>query len=117
MKSFLEYAHIFLFILDLFTSPCPLVITIFSIFNLILVVDAFGAAAKWLPREFPKSEKEKGETAALVRRTSAAAIVTPNYQLFQMLETKRKVKAGVNVAIAVNRLSSHASSLSNSKKD
>lgn len=88
---------------------------IFSIFNLVLVVDAFGAAAKWLPRKFPKSKEEKKETAELVRRTSAIAIVTP--QLLRMLEPERKFKAAVNSVIAANRLSSHASSPSNDKKD
>lgn len=100
-----------------FFYSATVMITIFSIFNLVLVVDAVGAAAKWLPRRFPKSKQEKDETAALVRRTSATGMVTPAIQMLRAMETKRKFKAGVKTVIAVNRLSSHASSFSNDKKD
>ena len=90
-------------------------ITIFSIFNIVLVIDAVGAAAKWLPKSFPKSKEEKKETAKLVRRTSGAGIVTPALPYLKALEAKRKVKSGVHVVIAMNRLSSHASSSSSGK--
>jgi hypothetical protein len=93
------------------------VVTIFSIFNLVLIVDGLGAAAKWLPRKFPKSKEEKGETAALVRRTSATGIVAPALQMLRAYEAKRKFRAGVKLVIATNRLSSHASSISNNKKE
>ena len=91
-------------------------ITIFSVFNVILVVDALGAAAKWLPRKFPKSEEDKAETASLVRRTSGVAIASPTFQMLRMLESKRKVKASVHVAMAVNLMRRDAGNLLIAKK-
>ncbi|KAK1736962.1 hypothetical protein QTG54_012407 [Skeletonema marinoi] len=100
-----------------FFYGATVMVTIFSIFNLVLIVDGLGAAAKWLPRKFPKSKEEKGETAALVRRTSATGIVAPALQMLRAYEAKRKFRAGVKLVIATNRLSSHASSISNNKKE
>ncbi len=109
--------HIFFLLTSFITASYTSVVTIFSIFNLILVADAVGAAAKWLPRRFPKSKAEKEEIGALVRRTSATGVATPALQMLRAMEAKRKVKGAVKTVIAANRLSSHASSFSNGKKD
>ena len=84
-------------------------ITIFSLFNVILVVDALGAALKWMPRKFPKSKDEKTATEVLVRRTSATAMAVPSLELIRMLQTKRKFKGAVHAVILANRLSSQTS--------
>jgi len=106
--------HLFLIVSDhcilhVFLS----VITIFSLFNVILVVDALGAAVKWMPRKFPKSKDEKTATEVLVRRTSATAMAAPSLELIRMLQTKRKFKGAVHSVILASRLSS----LSSEKED
>lgn len=92
-----------------FFYGATVMITIFSLFNVILVVDALGAAVKWMPRKFPKSKDEKTATEVLVRRTSATGIPAPSLEFVRMLKTKRKFKGAVHSVILANRLSSQSS--------
>lgn len=91
-------------------------ITIFSLFNLILVYDGIEAAVKWIPRKFPETKADRRASEA-IRRTSAIdgfGVTVPTIELIRKIKARRKFRGAVHSVIASNRMSSHASS---SEKD
>lgn len=94
-------------------------ITIFSLFNIILVVDGFKAAIKCIPKKFGKTQKER-ERASIVLY-EATAIDAPGMAAIQELRkfmARRRFKGAVHSVIAAQRMGSSCSGVSdNSEKD
>ena len=85
-----------------------IVTTIFSLFNVLLVVDGLTAALKCIPKKFGETEKEREEAAVAIRRASAA-IDASGGVIFTRFQAKRKFKGVVKGVIANNRFQSSIS--------
>ena len=89
-----------------------------SLFNVILVSDAVGAALKWLPKTLPKTEDDHDDLLkSFVRQQSSRGTIPP--QLFIAASDhwhKRTFKAAVDTVIATNRMAKASSSGSKQNK-
>ena len=75
---------------------------IFSVFNLLLVVDALGAAVKWLPRTKPiKTEEEEYE---LARDSTIGTGPSTAFAVVQRIMRRRKFKAVAHSVMAINKM-------------
>ena len=83
---------------------------IFSIFNLLLVADAVGAAVKWLPRPMPRTEHELNDLsndATLGTGPATAMNIVSRMR-------RRKLKAAAHSVIAINKMKKKLSAGSSS---
>ena len=91
-----------------FYYGASILIGIFSLFNVILVIDGFKACAKCLPKPFPKDKAEQEKTTELFARdTNGLDVGTPVVVMHVM--ARRKFKGAVKSVIAANRLESLSS--------
>lgn len=95
-----------------FFYGASVMITIFSLFNVILVIDGFKAAIKCIPKKFPKTDTEVEETKQTFRRASAGIDALGMGALAEVTRMmhRRKFKAAVHSVIAKNRMESSMSS-------
>lgn len=96
-----------------FFYGASIMISIFSLFNFLLVVDGFKAVMKCIPKKFPRTKLEKENTVRLLRRTSSmdAPGIAPIAKLTGMM-ARRKFKGAVRSVIAANRMRSISSDVS-----
>lgn len=94
-------------------------IGVFSLFNVILVVDGVKAVAKCVPKKFPKSKLERESSVKEFQQATAALDfpgVAPLSAVTKML-AKRKFKGAVHSVIAAQRMESSMSGTSGRGKD
>ena len=95
---------------------------IFSIFNLLLVVDAFGAAVKWLPRTMPKSRRES-ELMSTEVADGAGMVPVAAMEFVAKYRRRQKFRAAAHSVMAMNRMkkltsmNSSAEDTDSNKKD
>lgn len=101
-----------------FFYGASIMIGIFSLFNVILVVDGFKAAFKCIPKKFPEEELEKEKTVRTLRRASGAdfpMLGSPALEITKRLRARRQFRAAVKAVIAAHSMSSGISD--HSKED
>lgn len=88
-----------------FFFGASVMITIFSLFNLLLVIDGVKAVVKCIPKKFPKTKAETEETRQQFRRYSAGIDVGMGTiaEISSMLH-RRKFRGAVNTVIAGRRM-------------
>lgn len=88
------------------------ILSLLSLFNLMLVADGVMAAGKCIPKKFPKTEAEEKKTVRALHRASGG-IDAPDLAFvaeFSSLMARRKFRGAVHSVIAANKMSSSMSS-------
>ena len=95
-----------------------LMLTIFSLFNLLLVADGVKGVANWLPKAFPKTTEEKKSVETLRLRTSMVMpMPTEAFEIAARMHRRRKFKGAVRTVMASNRLKKMSTSMASDKKE
>ena len=90
-------------------------LTIFSLFNLLLVADGVKGVANWL---FPKTTEEKKSVETLRLRTSMVMpMPTEAFEIAARTHRRRKLKGAVRTVMASNRLKKMSTSMASDKKE
>jgi len=101
-----------------FFYGASVMMSIFSLFNLILVADGFKAAIKCIPKKFPKTQSEKEKTAKIFRR--ASGMDAPGFAHLaevKRMMARRKFKGTVHSIIAATRMESSMSNAASSHNE